>query len=117
MAPDLIVVAVPRKHQVVMRAVSRHVAALRAFHAGLIAETHRHLHSLQEMAPDIETLRHPAAQPPGKLAAAEAASRKLRALERLRNPWRETYRDFRHSLRRAHALLKKIASSNSKTGL
>jgi hypothetical protein len=94
--------------------VSRHVAALRAFHTGLIAETHRHLHKLQQMAPDIDVLRHPKREPQEKLAAAEASCRKLKSLERLREPWRDTYRDFRHSLRRARALLQSIARTESR---
>jgi hypothetical protein len=91
--------------------VKRHVTALRAFHTGLIAETHRHLHALQQMVQYIDVLRHPTQPTQEKLAAAEASCRELKSLERLRQPWRDTYRDFRTSLRRARTLLRGLVGT------
>jgi len=93
-----------RPHRHLIEA-QRHIAALRAFHTGLIAETHRHLRVLQEMTQHIDVLRRPQLTPTAKLAAARETCRQLRALESLKRPWRETYRDFRRSLGRARALI------------
>jgi hypothetical protein len=86
----------------------RHIAAIRAFHTGLVAETQRHLRVLREMSRYIDLLRRPQTTPPAKLAALRAACRELRALEALKQPWRETYRDLRQRLRRARVLLTAI---------
>ena len=91
-----------RAHRHLIEA-QRHIAALRAFHTGLIAETHRHLRVLQEMTQHIDLLRRPQLAPSAKLAAVRETCRQLRALESLKRPWRETYRDFRHSLGRARS--------------
>jgi hypothetical protein len=50
-----------------------------------------------------------------KLAAVEASCRHLKALERLRQAWRDTYRDLRDSLRRARALLRSIVGPPTRT--
>jgi hypothetical protein len=88
--------------------IQRHISAIRAFHTGLIAETQRHLRVLQEMARHIDLLRSRYTPPPAKLAALRAACRQLRALEALKQPWRETYRDLRHRLRRARVMFAEI---------
>src|ERR1700738_78500 len=95
--------------------LTRRVRAIRAFHTGLLAETHRHLHSLRQMAPCIEILRHPMRKADEKLAAVEASCRQLKAVERLRQPWRDPYRDLRDSLRRARALLRSIVGPATRT--
>lgn len=93
--------------------VRRHILAIRAFHTGLIAETHRHLRALQQMAPYIELMRRPYPTTSAKLAAVRAACRELRRLEALKEPWRETYRDFRRSLGRARALFARLVRRSS----
>jgi hypothetical protein len=92
-------------------AARRHVAALRAYHTGLVAETHRHLHVLTEMSRHIDVLRRPNGQFADKLAAAHACCRQLVRLEGLKQPWRDTYRDFRRSLHRSQALYQQIVTS------
>ena len=92
----------------------RHIAALRAFHTGLIAETYRHLRVLQAMTQHIDVLRRPEPDPPQKLAAARETYRQLHALESLKRPWRDTYLDFRRSLRRARALFEHITHKRSR---
>lgn len=109
MASDVIVMARQSARRRPPHRLKRHVAAIRAFHAGLLSETHRHLYTLRQMAPYIDTLRHPSRLPDEKLAAAEASCRQLKALERLRQPWRDTYRDLRDRLRRVRAMLESIA--------
>jgi hypothetical protein len=79
---------------------NRHISAIRAFHTGLVAETQRHLHVLKEMGQHIDRLRSRDIPPQAKLADVRAACRQLRALEALKQPWRETYRDLRDRLRR-----------------
>jgi len=91
--------------------IRRRVSALRAFHTGLVAETHHHLHTLGRMTPHIDTLRHPTRHASEKLAAAEASCKELTALERLRRPWRDTYTDFRQNLHRLRTLLRRIVGS------
>ena len=98
----------PSRQKHLIRA-QRHIAALRAFHTGLLAETHRHLHVLQQMTAYIDILRRPQPTAPEKLAAAQGAWRQLRALEALKQPWRETHRDFRRTLRRSLAMFAALA--------
>lgn len=87
----------------------QHISALRAYHTGLVAETYRHLRVLAAMAEQINILRRRHATPREKLGAVQATCRHLRALETLKRPWVETYRDFRRSLRRARALFARVA--------
>jgi hypothetical protein len=89
----------------------RHVAALRAFHTGLIAETHQHLYVLARMARHIDVLRQPSRPPKQKLAAAHASCQEINELKRLKRPWGETYRDFRRTLKRVRALYREIVKS------
>jgi plasmid maintenance system killer protein len=92
-----------------IRRMAQQIAALRAFHTGLVSETHRHLHALRAFERHIEVLRHPHREAHSKLAAAQRSWLELRRLEQLRGPWRDTFRDFKMSLRRIHALLQQIA--------
>jgi hypothetical protein len=96
------------EHKKPHNAVMRHVSAARAFHTGLIAETHRHLHVLRRMARYIDVLRRSNRRATEKLTAAAASCRELRSLEELKRPWQDLHRDFRYHLRRAHALLRRI---------
>jgi hypothetical protein len=88
----------------------RHISAARAFHTGLVAETHRRLRSLRDLAVHIDVLRHSNRQPAEKLAAVKACDVHLATLERLTRPWRDTYRDLRQSLRRARTILEQIVT-------
>jgi len=92
-------------------AAKRHVAALRAFHTGLIAETHHHLYVLTRIARHIDVLRQPSRPPKQKLAAAHASCREMTRLEQLKQPWGETYRDFGRALQRVRALYREIVKS------
>jgi hypothetical protein len=86
--------------------MQEYVTAFRTFHTGLIAETHRHVHALREFERHIDVLRHPAHKVREKLAAAHHCWRRLEHLEQLSPPWRDTFRDFKQSLRRVRALLR-----------
>jgi hypothetical protein len=92
-------------------AAKRHVEAVYAFHAGLLAETDRHRYVLMQMARHITVLRQLEQSSEKKLEAAEAACRHLAALEELRRPWMDTHRDFRRSLRLTRALYREIVKS------
>ena len=48
-----------------------------------------------------------------KLASVEACCRELTNLRQLRQSWRETYEDLRHSLLRARALFRRIVIGSS----
>jgi hypothetical protein len=67
------------------------------------------LRVLYQMADHIDVLRQPEGTVDEKVAAALAASDRLRALESLKRPWRDTYRDFRYRLRRTRAILVGLA--------
>jgi hypothetical protein len=90
--------------------VRTHARAVRAFHTGLVSETHRHLHVLRTFERHINVLRQEKAKPQQKLASAEASCQQLRQLEALKAPWRETYRDLRNSLRRVRVLLRQLVT-------
>ena len=72
----------------------RRIAALRAFHTGLVAESHKHLHVLATFTRHVEVLREERRHVRDKLASVEACCRELANLRRLRQPWRETYEDL-----------------------
>ena len=92
-------------------AAKRHVEAVHAFHAGLIAETDRHRYVLMQMTRHITVLRELEQSSKKKLEAAEAACRHLAVLEELHRPWVDTHRDFRRSLRLTRALYREIVKS------
>jgi len=98
----------PFHHRTPEPELNRHVAAARAFHTGLVAETHRRLHLLRKIADHIEVLRHPTKQHEQKLAAAEASCRHLRSLAELGKAWRDTYSDLSRSLRRVREHFRRI---------
>jgi hypothetical protein len=91
----------------------RQTSAIRAFHTGLVAETHRHLRLLYQMADHIDILRQPERTVGEKAAAAHAAFDCVRALESLKQPWRDTFRDFRNSLRRTRAIFVALAGGRA----
>jgi hypothetical protein len=70
------------------------------------------LRLLYQMADHIDILRQPERTVREKVAAAHAASECVRALESLKRPWRETFRDFRNSLHRTRAIFVALASSS-----
>jgi hypothetical protein len=90
--------------------LNRHIRAIRAFHTGLIAESHRRIHLLRKMAPHIDLLRRPALREE-KLQAAEESCRHLQALGDLRQPWHSTYRDLRRHLLALRAHLRRLLRS------
>lgn len=100
----------PRDRQLID--TERHITAIRAFHTGLIAETQRHLRVLDDMARHIDLLRRRHTTASAKLAAVRAACRELRALEALKEPWREIYRDLRYRLHRTRVLFAKIVRAH-----
>ena len=93
----------------------RHIAAVRAFHTGLVAESHKHIHVLSTFTHHVEVLRQEGCHLPAKLAAVEACCRELAHLRRLRQPWRDTYDDLRHSLIRTRALFRRLVETSGRT--
>jgi hypothetical protein len=89
----------------------RHVTAARAFHTGLLAESHKHLHVLAALQQHLDLLRQERRHPDEKLAAAHACCKEMMRLRRLRQPWRDTYDDLRSSLVRARALFRRLAQT------
>jgi hypothetical protein len=92
----------------------RHIAAVRAFHTGLMAESHKHLHVLATFTRHVDVLRQEGRHVPAKLAAVEACCRELANLRRLRQPWRDTFDDLRHSLIRTRALFRRLVEASSR---
>ena len=93
----------------------RHVAAARAFHTGLIAESHKHLHVLGALNRYVDVLRQDRRRAQEKLASVQACCRELAKLRRLRQPWRDTYDDLRHSLVRARAVFRRLVETSNRT--
>ena len=103
-----------RPKEALQQEARRHIAAVRAFHTGLVAESHRHLHVLATFTRHVDVLRQDGRRVPVKLAAVEACCRELANLRRLRQPWRDTYDDLRHSLVRARALFRRLVETPSR---
>ena len=91
----------------------QHIAAIREFHTGLVAESHKHLHVLRAFTRHVDKLREERRHVRERLASAEACWRELANLRRLRQPWRETYEDLGRSVLRARALLRRIVKASS----
>jgi hypothetical protein len=92
----------------------RHIRAVRAFHTGLMAESHKHLHVLATFTHHVDVLRQEGRHLTARLAAAEACCRELANLRRLRQPWRDTYDDLRHSLLRTRALFRRLVETSNR---
>lgn len=90
----------------------RYIAAVRAFHTGLVAESQKHLHVLATFTRHVDVLREERRHAHEKLASIQACCRELANLRRLRQPWRETYEDLRRSLVRARALFRRIIETS-----
>ncbi len=103
-----------RTNEGLLEEARRQLAAVRAFHTGLVAECHRHLRVLAEFARHMDTAREERQHLPEKLASAQACCRELANLRRLRQPWRDTYDDLRHSLLRARALFRRLVETSSR---
>lgn len=105
----------PRSTRTLHEEARRHVVAVRAFHTGLVAETHRHLHVLAAAAEHIEGLRHTRRRLDERLASAQACCRELAKLRSLRQPWHDTYRDLLRSVNRARALFHSLMKRSNRT--
>ena len=91
----------------------RQIGAVRAFHTGLVAESHQHLRVLAMFTRHVNVLREDRRHARDKLASIHVCCQELANLRRLRDPWRETYEDLRRSLVRARSLLRHLADSSS----
>jgi hypothetical protein len=87
--------------------IRQHVRAARAFHTGLIAETQRHMEILQRLEQPLDVLRRPNAFRRETLSAVDESCRLMRRLEEMKQPWRETYHDFRQSVQTIRGLLRR----------
>jgi hypothetical protein len=88
----------------------RHVTSARAFHTDLIAQTHRRLRVLVNLARHLDVLRSRDSTLEEKLNAASSSSKHLELLEQLRRSSNETYRDFRTAVGRIRAHLSRLAA-------
>ena len=102
-----------RSREALHHEARRHIAAVRAFHTGLVAESHKHLHVLAALTRHVDVLREEQRHVRDKLASAEACWRELANLRRLRQPWRETYEDLRRSVSRARAIFRRMLKASS----
>jgi hypothetical protein len=92
--------------------VHHHVTAARAFHTDLIAQTHRRLRLLANLANHLHILRSRDSTLGERLNAAESSRVELERLEQLRQSSLSTHRDFRRAMRRIHAYLNRMATEN-----
>src|SRR5262245_9883700 len=87
--------------------LQRHLAGIRAFHTGLIAEGQRRLELLGKLGEHIDRMRRTSSTSRQKLDAAEASCRHLSELQRTHRLWRETYRDLNRYMRRVRDHLRR----------
>jgi len=73
-----------RTREELYKEARRYVAAARAFHTGLIAESHRHLHVLGALSGYVDVLRQDRRRVHEKLASVQACCRELAKLRRMR---------------------------------
>jgi hypothetical protein len=104
----------PRTRDELYEQARQYVAAARAYHTGLIAESHKHLHVLSALSRYVDVLRQDRRRVQEKLASVQACCRELARLRRMRQPWRDTYDDLRHSLIRARAVFQRLVKTSSR---
>ena len=91
--------------------VHQHITAARAFHTDLIAETHRRLRLLTNLAHHLHILRSRDSTLTERLTAAESSRADLERLEESRHASLPIHRDFRRAMRRIHGHLRRMATS------
>ena len=94
--------------------IHRHIAAARAFHTDLIAETQRKLRLLTNLAAHLSVLRSRDSTPSERLSAAESSREELERLEQLRRSSVSTHRDLRNAIRRIHYHLHRWVAGNGR---
>ena len=90
--------------------LQRHLAGVRAFHAGLLAETQRRFELLNKLGKHIDNLRRSGTTPHEKLNAAEESCRHLSELRKMHRPWHETYTDLTRYMRRVRDHLRRLVN-------
>ena len=90
--------------------LQRHLAGVRAFHAGLVAEAQRRSEVLNKLGRHIDCLRRPSSTAHQKLNAAEESCRQLNELRKMHRPWRETYTDLTRYMRNVRDHLRRLVS-------
>lgn len=93
--------------------VHRHITAARAFHADLIAEAHRRLRLLANLARHLDILRSRHSTLVERLNAAESSRVEMEKLEQLRRSSISTHRDLRHAMSRIHHHLNRMAGDDA----
>jgi hypothetical protein len=90
--------------------LQRHLAGVRAFHAGLVAETQRRFELLNKVGQHIDCLRRLSSTPHQKLHAAEESCRHLSELRKTHRPWHETYTDLTRYMRQVRHHLRRMVN-------
>lgn len=90
--------------------LQQHIAGVRAFHTGLIAETQRRFELLKKLGEHIDCLRRPSSTRHQKLNAAEESCRRLQDLRKTYRPWHETYSDLTRYMRRVRNHLRRLVN-------
>jgi hypothetical protein len=80
------------------KTVKQRVAAIRAFHAGLMADVQQLQRTLHELSGLIETLRRTDGAPDQKIDVINASCTQVEELGRLHTSCRSTYRDLKRAL-------------------
>jgi hypothetical protein len=80
------------------KTVKQRIAAVRAFHAGLIADVQRLQWTLHELSGLIDRLRQTDEEPEAKVDVIKASCAHVEELGRVHNSYRTTYRDLKRAL-------------------
>src|SRR5262245_7203621 len=80
------------------KTVKQRVAAIRAFHAGLVADVQQLQRTLRELSNLIDILRRTNGGPEAKVDVIEASCAHVEELGRLHSSCRSTYRDLKQAL-------------------
>ena len=94
------------------KTVKQRVAAIRAFHVGLVADVQQLQRTLQELSGLIDSLRRTDSEPEAKAGVIEASCAYVEELGRLHSSCRSTYRD----LKRAVLGLRLLSERNTQPG-
>lgn len=90
--------------------LQRHLSGVRAFHAGLVAETQRRFEVLNKLGQHIDRLRRPGSTAHQKLKAAEQSCHHLAELRKMHRPWQETYTDLTRYMRHVRDHLRRLVN-------
>src|SRR5262245_41348208 len=98
------------------KTVKQHVAAIRAFHAGLMADVQQLQRTLHELSGLIDSLRRTDGEPEQRIDVIKASCTQVEELGRLHSSCQSTYRDLKRALLGLRLLCERVPQPGLSSG-